>query len=97
MGGLGYLAYSKIKALSTTEAGYLDGVTAGTATASKAVVLNASGSVAGLNEVTAVKHNLTTKATAQATITGGTSTAAMATAINACVNALTVAGIMATS
>jgi len=49
MNGIVAQIYAKIKNISTTEAGVVDGVTAGTATASKAVVLNSAKHINELN------------------------------------------------
>lgn len=69
-------------AISEAEIGVLDGVTAGTATASKAVVLGASKEIATIT--TATITNLTTTATTVATLTlGATALGSTATEIDA--------------
>jgi hypothetical protein len=96
MAGLGYKAYKKTQGLSTTEVAYVDGVTAGSATAGKALVPDTSNNISGLNELGAAKFVLASKITAIATV-DGSSTATMATAINSIITGLQAKGLMATA
>src|SRR5574343_1785285 len=59
-----YELQNRIKDLSTTELGFIDGVTAGTATASKALVLDSSKGIATITSATITTLTTTTIASA---------------------------------
>ena len=66
-------------AISTTELGFLDGVTAGTVTASKAVVVDANKDVSELRNLTATNHIIGVGGTINADSSTATATAGAAT------------------